>query len=182
MNDNKKIILKPLISEFDLKRRMVNLVKEVSDDVHDNEIVIIGLLKGSFIFLADLVRLFFLHKIPLVIDFVMVSSYGSEMESSGNVELIKDISIDIKDRWVLIVDDILDTGRTMDFIYKRFKKRKPAIMKTCVLTDKPDRRIVPFNADYIGFTIPDEFVVGYGLDYNNKYREQPFISTVIVDR
>jgi len=129
-------------------------------------------------FAADLVRLLHLHKIPLQIDFITASSYGAGTESSGKVKLQHDISTDIAGKWVLLIDDILDTGRTMKAVSNHLLASKPAVLKTCVFLDKPERRVIPFQTDYVGFTIPDKFVVGYGLDYDNRYREYPYVATV----
>ncbi len=178
MNRNQDVVLKPLITEFDLKVRVGNLVREIADDFNGDKLIVIGLLKGSFMFLADMVRLFYVHNIPLLIDFIVASSYGAGTESSGEVNMTRDINTDIRSKWVLLVDDILDTGRTLNLVSRQLLKRKPAVLKTCVLLDKPDRRVIPFQADYVGFTIPDKFVVGYGLDYDSHYRELPYLSVV----
>lgn len=176
MNRDKKWVLKPLITEEKLKDRVRDLVEAVVQDFHGDELVVVGLLKGSFMFLSDLVRLLYLHDIPLLIDFMTVFSYGAGMESSGEVSLSRDITTDIENRWVLLVDDIVDTGRTLDFVSKHLLEKKPAVLKTCVFLDKPARRVVPFRADYVGFAVPDVFVVGYGLDFDGRFRELPHVS------
>ena len=130
MNKSQNIVLKPLITEFDLKVRVGNLVKEIADNYDGDELIVIGLLKGSFMFLADLVRLLYLHNIPLQIDFIIASSYGEGTESSGKVKMIRDITTDIKGKWILLVDDILDTGRTMSTVATYLKKKNPAVLKT----------------------------------------------------
>jgi len=135
-------------------------------------------LKGSFMFTADLVRRLYEEKVPIQIDFLQVSSYGSGTESSGQLKLTRDISMDIRSHHVLLVDDILDTGRTSAFVHKHLKERDPAWLKTCMFLDKPARRVVPFKPDFVGFTVPDAFVVGYGLDFDGRYRERPDISLV----
>ncbi len=178
MYQKQNIIFKPLITEFDLKVRIGVLVKEIASDYNGDELVIIGLLKGSFMFMADLSRLLYLHDIPLLIDFIIASSYGSDTVSSGKVTITRDITTDIKGKWVLLIDDILDSGRTMYYVTKHLKKKKPAVLKTCVFLDKPDRRVVDIQADYVGFKVPDEFIVGYGLDYDSRYRELPYLSTI----
>ncbi len=169
----------PLIVERDIKTRLAQLVGEIAEEASGQQlVVVIGLLKGSFMFLADMARLFYIHSIPLAIDFMMVSSYGAGTESSGRVEMTRDITTSIENQWTLLVDDILDTGRTMEFAEHHLRQKRPSKLKTCVLLDKPDRRVVPFHADYVGFTIPDEFVVGYGLDHNGRYRELPNLSVL----
>ena len=172
--------LKPLIEEQKIKERVEGLVEEIVNDLHQNELVVIGLLKGSFMFLADLVRQLHSHKIPIIIDFMTVSSYGSGIESSGKIEMTRDVSSDIADSHVLLVDDILDTGITLDFVYNHLKEMGPAVLKTCVLLEKTERRKVHFEADYVGFNVPNAFVVGYGLDYDNRYRELPYVSLLSI--
>lgn len=176
MRQNRNLFLRPLITETEIKDRIDELVEAIANDFKGDELVVVGLLKGSFMFLSDLVRLLHSHNIPLLIDFMIVSSYESKTESSGKVRLVRDVTTDIQDRWVLLVDDILDTGRTLDFVIKYLLNKKPAILKTCVFLDKPARRVVPVRVDYAGFSIPDAFVVGYGLDYDSRYREMPYIS------
>ena len=168
--------LKLLISEHKLKHRIKSLVKTIAHDFKGNELVVVGLLKGSFMFLSDLVRMLYLQDIPLIIDFMIVSSYGSGQKSSGNVKLIRDISVDIKGKYVLLIDDILDTGYTLNFVAEHLLEKSPALLKTCVFLDKPSRRIIDFKPDYVGFIVPDGFIVGYGLDYAGRYRELPHVS------
>ena len=154
------------------------LVDRMAADFEGDELHVIGLLRGSFMFTADLVRLLYRHHIPLIVDFMTVSSYGGGTESSGAVKMTRDIDIDLRGQQVLLVDDILDTGRTLDYASRRLAETQPASLKTCVFLDKPSRRVVPFEADYVGFTVPDFFVVGYGLDYDGRYRELPHLSVV----
>jgi hypoxanthine phosphoribosyltransferase len=178
MNPHPNIILKPFIDEIDIRQRVEAMVGEIASDFNGDELIVIGVLKGSFMFLADLVRHLYRHGIPLLIDFMQVSSYGSDTVSSGKIVMTHDISTDIAGKCVLLVDDILDTGRTSDFLKNHLLDKKPAQLKTCVFLDKPKRRAVPFQADYVGFRVPDAFVVGYGLDYDNRYRERPSLSLV----
>ena len=178
MNPHPDVLLKPFIDESGIRRRVEELAHEIEADFRGNEIVLIGALKGSFMFTADLVRCLYRQGIPMVIDFVQVSSYGSETVSSGKVSMTRDVTTDIEDRSVLLVDDILDTGRTSEFLTNHLLAKKPRILKTAVFLDKPARRIGSFQADYAGFRVPDAFIVGYGLDYDNRYREHPYLSIV----
>jgi hypoxanthine phosphoribosyltransferase len=178
MQPHPNVVLKPFIDEIDIRRRVEALARQIAADTGNEEIVVVGVLKGSFMFLADLVRLIHGQGVPLVIDFVQVSSYGSGTVSSGTLTMTHDLTTDLRDRWVLLADDILDTGRTSRFLSDHLRKKRPKILKTCVFLDKPKRRTVPFQADYVGFRVPDAFVVGYGLDYDNRYRERPGLSLV----
>ncbi len=170
-----------LINESDIKARVEVLVKKIAEDSKDKELFVIGILKGSFIFLSDLLRLFYLHGIHPSLDFVTIESYGSKKESSGKLKMLRDITINIENKWVLIVDDILDTGRTLAFTKEYFLKKNPISLKTCVFLDKPERRVNQFKADYVGFEIPDKFVVGYGMDYDNLFRELPYVAVLCDD-
>lgn len=161
-----------LFTERAIHSRVAELGKQVSADYAGKELLVVGILKGAMIFLADLVR----HlTVPTYFDFVAVSSYGSSTKSSGAVRILKDIDQSIQGRHVLIVEDIVDTGLTLNYLVDNLKARSPASLKVCTLLDKPSRREVPVDIDYNGFTIPDEFVVGYGLDYNEYYRNFPYI-------
>ncbi|RLJ70634.1 hypoxanthine phosphoribosyltransferase [Hydrogenivirga caldilitoris] len=165
-----------LIKEEDIKKRVKELGREVERDfATSKELIVVGLLKGAFIFMADLVREI---KLPLKIDFLWVSSYGQSMESSGNIKIVKDIDVDIEGREVLLVDDILDTGLTLKEIYEFLRIRNPSKLKTCVLLDKKERRKVDFNADYVGFEVPNLFLVGYGLDWGELGRNLPGVYAV----
>ena len=172
------IRLIPYLSQEDIRKRLQCLVEEIVHDFDKEDIVVIGLLKGSFIFLADLIREFYEHEHPLRIDFMTVSSYGSGTESSGKIRMVQDITMDIRGEKVLLVDDILDTGNTLSHVISHLKTKGPADVKSCVLLDKPSRRERQLHADYVGFTVDNHFVVGYGLDYDNRYRELPSIALV----
>jgi len=156
-----------LISEQEIKEKVKQLGQQISKDFEGKELLVIGILKGSFIFMADLVREI---QGKVYIDFMQVSSYHTSMESSGEVIFVKDLSTDIKGKNVLIVDDIIDTGRTLEALVEALSQREPNIIKTCVLLDKKERREVNYNADYVGFVIPDKFVIGYGLDWAEEGR------------
>ncbi len=158
-----------LISEKDIKNKVKQLAKDIASDFENKEILVVGILKGAFIFTADLVREL-QEYLNVKIDFIQVSSYHTGMESSGEVIFVKDMSIDIKGKNVLIVDDIIDTGRTLEALVEALKQREPNILKTCVLLDKKERREVNYNADFVGFVIPDKFVIGYGLDWAEEGR------------
>jgi hypoxanthine phosphoribosyltransferase len=167
-----------LITADQIAARVDEIVTDMESHCRADHFVMIGILRGSFMFLADLVRDLYQHGVHPQIDFLTLESYGSGMESSGQVQVTKDITVDVKGADVLIVDDILDTGRTLAFATGLMRERGAARVLTCALLDKPERRIVPMQADFIGFTIPDEFVVGYGLDYDSRYRELPYIAKV----
>lgn len=159
--------LEILISEEKIKERIKNLSDEIKKEFSEDELIAIGILKGSFIFFADLVRELGNN---LKIDFVVVSSYFDRMESSQNIVFKKDIETDIEGKNVLLIDDIIDTGRTLKALVEIFKKKNPKKLKTCVLLDKKERREVNYDADFVGFEIPDKFVVGYGLDWGEEGR------------
>jgi len=166
--------LKPriLFTRDEIEAVVKRLAAEVSQDYQGKCPLLLGILKGSFVFMADLIRLL---DFPLEVEFVKVSSYGRGRESSGKAKLLKGLSSPIKDRDVLVVEDILDTGLTTSVVLDYLREKKPASLKLCALTDKPSRRRVPVTADYLGFTLPDKFIVGYGLDWNQKFRNLPDI-------
>ncbi len=159
--------LKLLISEKQIKEKVKEVANQINKDFKNKEILAVGILKGSFIFFSDLVRHLNLN---VKIDFMQVASYHTSMESSGEVIFIKDLTQDINGKNVLIVDDIIDTGRTLKALTEALMQRNPNVLKTCVLLDKKERREVDFDADYVGFEIPDKFVVGYGLDWAEEGR------------
>ncbi|WP_457640802.1 hypoxanthine phosphoribosyltransferase [Persephonella sp.] len=165
-----------LIREEDIKSKVKELGEKISEDFEGKELLVVGILKGSFIFMADLVREL---KGKVYIDFMQVSSYHTSMESSGEVIFVKDLSQDIKGKNVLIVDDIIDTGRTIKALVEALQQREPAMLKTCVLLDKKERREVDYDVDYVGFVIPDKFVIGYGLDWAEEGRNLKDIYCII---
>jgi hypoxanthine phosphoribosyltransferase len=164
-----------LYSKEVIRNRVTELAEAISRDYRGSDLVLIGVLKGAFIFMADLVRCL---KVPCVIDFVRVASYGSGSTSSGDVVIKKDIETAIEGKDVLIVEDIIDTGITLRFLYDKLKERKPRSLKVCAFLDKRARRKVEFEADYVGFTIENGFVVGYGLDFNEMSRFHPEVYVV----
>ena len=167
-----------LFSPQEIQTRIDGLVDEIAASGKSDNFVMIGILRGSFMFLADLVRDLNAHDLHPRIDFITLESYYGGTESSGKVEIRKDIEVDVTDSDVLLVDDILDTGRTFSFAVNHIKSKGARSIKTCTLLDKPARRIVDIKADHVGFTIEDRFVVGYGLDYDCYYRDLPHIAEV----
>ena len=158
-----------------IKKRVKELAATISRDYEGKELFVIGVLKGAFIFMADLVRSL---TVPCQVDFVRLASYGAGQSSSGKVVMTKDIETSIKDKDILIVEDVIDTGLSLSFLVDSLKERNPHSLKVCVFLDKKARRKVPFEADYVGFTIDDHFVVGYGLDFNEKARFLPDICII----
>lgn len=165
---------KILFDSDKIAERVIELGEEISKDYDGNEIVVISLLRGSFVFAADLVRAI---QLPVNIDFMTTSSYGHDEVSSGIVDIITDIRTNIEDKDVLIVDDIMDSGYTMSKVVEYIRKKRPQSIKVCVMLDKPSRRKANITPDYVGFTIPDVFIVGYGLNYGDYYRNTPYIFT-----
>ena len=161
-----------LFTEEQLKARVAEIAQAIEADYAGREPMLISVLRGSFIFMADLCRAIHL---PCTLDFMSVSSYGSGTSSSGQVQITKDLSEDISGRDILVVEDILDSGNTLSYLLKLLENRHPASIRLCTLLDKPERRVKPVEVHYTGFTIPDAFVVGYGLDYAEKYRNLPYI-------
>ncbi len=164
-----------LVSEEQLQTRIAELGQELAADYADKTPVFIGVLKGVVNFFADMVRA---TPIRCEYDFLAASSYHGGTDTTGTVKLLKDITCDLKGRHVVILEDILDTGLTLKFVTEHLRKMEPASLKICTLLDKPERRVTDVYADYIGFTIPNEFVIGYGLDYNEVYRNLPFIGVL----
>jgi len=167
-----------LFSADQIATRVQALVHEMAAGCRSDNLVIIGILRGSFIFLADLVRELCRQDVHPRIDFMTLESYGAGTTSSGTVRVAKDVGMAVAGTDVLVVDDILDTGRTLSFARQHLLALGARSVRTCALLDKPARRSVPFEADYVGFTIEDRFVVGYGLDYDGRYREIPHIACV----
>lgn len=171
LNDIEKIFY----SQDELTEIVQRLGRQISEDYKDKDPLLISILKGSVIFMADLMRAI---TIPCEIDFMATSSYGADIKTSGVVKLIKDLDRSIEGRHLIIVEDILDSGMTLSYIIQMLEARNPASIKICTLFDKPARRQVDVHATYAGIEVPDEFIVGYGLDYNEKYRNLPFIGVL----
>lgn len=168
-----------LISEEEMKKRITELGEQISRDYAGKTVHIIGVLKGACFFMCELAR----HiTVPVTMDFMSASSYGASTKSSGVVKIVKDLDESIEGRDVLIVEDIIDSGRTLSYLIKMLSDRNPASMKLAALLDKPDRRVIcDVNVDYTGFTIPDKFVIGFGLDFDQRYRNLPYIGVISFD-
>ena len=172
-----KYKVETLIKESEINDRIYELSKSITNHYTEtSKLIVVGLLRGSFMFIADLVRSL---NIPVEVDFITVSSYGSGMTSSGNVKILKDLDGDINGHDVLLVEDIVDTGKTLEAVIELLETRMPNSIKVCALLNKQSRRVANISADWVGFEIPDEFVVGYGIDYAQKNRNLPFIGKVV---
>jgi len=171
-------IARVLITDAQLARRVKSLAREIERDFRGRELVVVALLNGTVMFLADLLR----HlNLPLRLDFIGVSSYGAGTET-GELVFTKELRLDVRGRDLLLVDDILDTGKTLSRVLPKLRAFKPRLIKTCVLLDKPARRVAQVRADYVGFSIPNLFVVGYGLDYAERHRNLPFVGVLKSER
>ena len=164
--------LKILISRDEIAEAIDRLASQIKRDYQGKQPLLIGVLKGSFVFMADLIRQL---DLPLELDFIRLSSYGAARESSGKVRVVQGVKTPIKGRDVLVIEDIVDTGITTSFLFDYLRKRKPASLKLCALTDKPSRRRIPVSIDYLGLSLPNKFVVGYGLDLDQRFRNLPDI-------
>ena len=173
MNDNmKEDVLRVLLSEDEIRETVRELGGKITADYKNSNLMLVTVLKGAVVFLADLMRQI---DVPAEIDFMVVSSYGSGVKSSGVVKIVKDLDVPLAGKDILIVEDILDSGLTLSYIKELLESRGPRSIRIATLLDKPSRRKVDLQADYIGFSVPDEFVIGYGLDYDEKYRNLPYI-------
>ena len=161
-----------LFSSDEIQAAVKRLAAEIRDDYQGKHPLLIGILKGSFVFMADLIRLL---DFPLEVEFIRLSSYGRGTESSGRVKVVQSLRSDVRGREILVIEDIVDTGITISFLLDYLGKKKPASLKLCALTDKPSRRQGPVTIDYLGFTVPDKFLIGYGLDFDEKFRNLPDI-------
>ena len=170
--------VKVLLSEKEVDDRIQAIGEQISRDYAGKQVHLICVLKGGSFFLCELAKRI---TVPVSLDFMSVSSYGSETKSSGVVKIIKDLDEPIKGKDVLVIEDIVDSGRTLSYLMEMLKDRGPASLKLCTLLDKPDRRVIDVPGDYTGFEIPDEFVVGYGLDYDQRYRNLPYIGVISFD-
>ena len=164
-----------MIEEEDVDSRIRELAKEIDEEYKGEEVFLVCVLRGAAFFACELAKRI---TIPVTLDFMQVSSYGSGTRSTGEVKIVKDIDLSLRDKNVIIVEDIVDTGNTLSTLKAFFVQRKAKSVKICSLLDKPERREVNVDIDYVGFTIPDKFVVGYGLDYDQKYRNLPYVGVV----
>ena len=170
--------IRELLTEEEVGRRIREMGEQISKDYEGRQVHLICVLKGGSFFMCELAKRI---SVPVSLDFMSVSSYGGDTKSSGVVKIVKDLDESINDKDVLVVEDIVDSGRTLSYLMDMLRDRGPRSLRLCTLLDKPDRRVVHVDVDYTGFTIPDEFVVGYGLDYDQKYRNLPFIGIVEFD-
>lgn len=167
--------IRVLLSEEEVDKRIAEIAAKISEDYNGEQVHMICVLKGGVFFTCELAKRL---TIPVSIDFMSVSSYGADTKSSGVVKIVKDLDEGIEGKNVLVVEDIIDSGRTLSYLLEYLRNRNPKSLKLCTLLDKPERRVVEVNVDYTCFDIPDEFVVGYGLDYAQKYRNLPYIGVV----
>lgn len=167
--------IRELISEKDIAKRIVELGAQISEDYQGESVFMLCVLKGGVYFTTELSKRM---SVPVSLDFMAVSSYGMETESSGVVKIIKDLDESIEGKNVLVVEDIIDSGRTLSLLLENLRQRNPKTLKLCTLLNKPARRVTDIQVDYVGYEIPDEFVVGYGMDYAQKYRNLPYIGVV----
>lgn len=170
--------IKVLLSEEEVDRRIQEIGEQISKDYAGRTVHLVCVLKGGSFFMCELSKRI---TAPVTLDFMSVSSYGSDTKSSGVVKIIKDLDESLKDKDVIVVEDIVDSGRTLSYLLEMLRDRGPASLRLCTLLDKPDRRVIEVNVDYTGFQIPDKFVVGYGLDYDQRYRNLPYIGVVEFD-
>ncbi len=167
--------IKVLISEEEMDKKIRELGAQISRDYAGRQVHMVGVLKGASFFMCELAKRI---TVPVSIDFMAVSSYGSSTKSSGVVRIVKDLDEPLMGKDVLVVEDIVDSGRTLNYLQELFRDRGTRTIRFCTLLDKPDRRVVDLDIDYVGFVIPDEFVVGYGMDYDQRYRNLPYIGTI----
>ena len=168
-------VTRVMLSEEEIKAKVYEIAKKIEKDYQGEDLLIVGILKGASVFVADLIRNI---DLDVNMDFMSVSSYGNSTESSGTVKIIKDLDVDIEGRNVLIVEDIIDSGLTLSNLVAALQTRNPKSLKLCTLLDKPQRRTEKMHVDYVGFVIEDKFIVGYGIDYAEKYRNLPYIGIV----
>ena len=167
-----------LLTEEEVDKRIQEIGEQISKDYEGKQVHLVCVLKGGSFFMCELAKRI---TVPVSLDFMSVSSYGGDTKSSGVVKIVKDLDDSIRDKEVLVVEDIIDSGRTLSYLMAMLQDRGPKSLHLCTLLDKPDRRVVDVDVDYTGFRIPDEFVVGYGLDYDQKYRNLPYIGVVKFD-
>lgn len=167
-----------LLTEEEVDKRIQEIGDQISMDYEGKQVHLVCVLKGGSFFMCELAKRI---TVPVSLDFMSVSSYGSDTKSSGVVKIVKDLDESLKDKDVIVVEDIVDSGRTLSYLMDMLRDRGPSSLRLCTLLDKPDRRVIDVHVDYTGFVIPDEFVVGYGLDYDQRYRNLPYIGVVEFD-
>lgn len=167
--------IKVMLTEQEVDAKICEIGKQISEDYAGGQVHLVCVLKGGSFFMCELAKRI---TVPVSLDFMSVSSYGGETKSSGVVKIVKDLDEPLKGKDVIVVEDIVDSGRTLSYLMEMLRDRGPASLRLCTLLDKPDRRVVDVHVDYTGFQIPDEFVVGYGLDYDQRYRNLPYIGKV----
>jgi len=172
-----RIFGRPIVTQEEMRARIRELGKQITADYSEKDLVLVGVLKGAYAFYADLARAI---RVSLRVDFLMVASYGSRAKTSGKVKMVTELTEDIKGKDVLLVEDIVDSGLTVQYLVKALAKKKPRSIKVCTLLSKPDRRTIDVAIDYVGFNIPNKYVVGYGLDYQQKYRNLPYLAVLDV--
>lgn len=170
-----RIFGRPIVTQEEMRTRIRELGRQITTDYADKDLILVGILKGAYAFYADLARAI---RIPMRVDFLVVTSYGSKANPSGKIKMVTDLTEDIAGRDVLLVEDIVDSGLTVQYLLKTLARRKPKSIKVCALLSKPERRKVNVTIDYVGFKIPNKYVVGYGLDYQQKYRNLPYLAVL----
>lgn len=170
-----RIFGRPIVTQEEMRTRIRELGRQITADYADKDLVLVGILKGAYAFYADLARAL---RIPMRVDFLVVTSYGTKATPTGKVKMVTDLTEDIAGRDVLLVEDIVDSGMTVQYLLKTLGRRKPKSIKVCALLSKPERRKVDVTIDYVGFNIPNKYVVGYGLDYQQKYRNLPYLAVL----
>jgi hypoxanthine phosphoribosyltransferase len=170
-----RIFGRPIVTQEEMRARIRELGKQITAEYMGKDIVLVGVLKGAYAFYADLARAI---RIPMRVDFLMVTSYGAQAKTSGRVKIVTELTEDIRGKDVLLVEDIVDSGLTAQYLLKTLAKKKPRSIKICTLLSKPDRRTIDVVIDYVGFKIPNKYVVGYGLDYQQKYRNLPYLAVL----
>jgi hypoxanthine phosphoribosyltransferase len=170
-----RIFGRPIVTQEEMRARIKELGKQIANDYTGKDLVLVGILKGAYAFYADLARAI---RIPMRVDFLIVTSYGSQSKTSGKVKVITELTEDIKGKDVLLVEDIVDSGLTVEYLIKTLGKQKPKSIKVCTLLSKPERRTIDVPLEYVGFKIPNQYVVGYGLDYQQKYRNLPYLAVL----
>jgi len=170
-----RIFGRPIVTQEEMRTRIKELGKQIATDYTGKDFVLIGVLKGAYAFYADLARAI---RIPMRVDFLIVTSYGSQSKTSGRVKVVTELTEDIRGKDVLLVEDIVDSGLTVQYLIKKLSKERPNSIKVCTLLSKPERRTIDVPLDYVGFKIPNKYVVGYGLDYQQKYRNLPYLAVL----